>query len=347
MWKRFIDDIGGISLGYIAFLLWFGILKEHFRKYGLELTTATDSETMVVSTFLDIDVFKEGNTIHTKEHRKETSASSYLPYISAHPRYVFRGIMKSQMKRIRRLCSRDVDYIEAIELLKKLCISSGYKNEDVTLVFDNYQRLPRNLDDHLSADVDDFHEVRLVVLSGTSYQADIDLFAKRMNHVLSSSKIKVSIVKTTGPSIAKLLFHNNDSGVRLVDCGNCIVCRNGARNTDGVVCSNVTGKSYQIARNISCQNGGIYVYEGDCADQYTGKTTVEYETRMQEHINRQKSSSVYKHRRTCEQCIDTGNFKVSFVEDYRNRGKYTLSEREYLWNYRIKGVINGQKTLMN
>ena len=344
--SRFIDDIGGISIGYIAFLRWFGILQEHFRKYGLELTTATDSETKV-STFLDIDIFKEGNTIHTKEHRKETSASSYLHYTSAHPRYVFRGIMKSQMQRIRRLCSRDIDYIEAIELLKKRCISSGYKNEDVEIVFDNYQHLPRNLYDHRSTDTDDYHEVRLVVLSGTVYQSDIELFAKRMNRVLSSSKIKVSIVKTTGPSIAKLLFRNNDTGVPLVDCGHCIVCRNGARNTDGKVCSNVTGKSYQIARNISCQNGGIYVFDGDCADQYTGKTTVEFETRMHEHIHRQKSSSVYKHIRTCEQCIDTGNFKVSFVEDYRSRGKYTLSEREYLWNYRIKGVINCQKTLLN
>ena len=120
-----------------------------------------------------------------------------------------------------------------------------------------------------------------------------------MNRVLSSSKIKVSMVKTTGPSIAKLLFHNNNSGARPVDCGNCIVCKNGGRNTDGVVCSSVTGKSYQIARNISCKNGGIYVFEGECVDQYTGKTTVEFGKRIVEHINRQKTSSVYKHRRDC------------------------------------------------
>ena len=128
---------------------------------------------------------------------------------------------------------------------------------------------------------------------------------------------------------------------------NCIVCRNGARNTDGVVCSNVTGKSYQIARNISCMNGGIYVFETECVDQYTGKTTVNFGIRTIEHIHRHKTSSVYKHIRDCEQCSSTsGNFKVSFVEDYRSRGKYTLSEREFLWNYRIKGVINNQKTLL-
>ena len=108
--------------------------------------------------------------------------------------------MKSQMQRIRRLCSKDTDYIEAIELLKKRCISSGYKNADVEIVFNNYQSLSRNLYDDRSIDTDDYHQVRLVVLSGTVYQSDIELFAKRMNRELSSSKIKVSIVKTTGPS---------------------------------------------------------------------------------------------------------------------------------------------------
>ena len=106
---------------------------------------------------------------------------------------------------------------------------------------------------------DDYHEVRLVSLSGTRYQTEISNFAKRMSRVLSSSKIRVSIVKTTGPSVAKLLFCNNDSRSPAVDCGNCIVCNNGARNADGIVTSNITGKSYKIATNLSCQDGGIYI----------------------------------------------------------------------------------------
>ena len=359
LWKRFIDDVGGLSKGNIhVFLEWFGILKEHFLKYELELTADTDSFTIQgeniieketkLATFLDMDIFKHENTIHTKEHRKETSASSYLHYTSAHPRYVFKGIMKSQILRIRRLCSRDRDYLDAVQLLKERCEASDYRVDEIATVFLNHEVLPRNLYSRVIEDNDDYHEVRLVTLSGTPYQSEIDLFAKRMNRVLSSSKIRVSIVKTTGPSIAKLLFHNNNSSVSHVDCGNCIVCNNGARNNDGVVTSKVTGKSFQISRNISCRNGGIYVYEGACVDQYSGKTTVPFGTRMVEHIRRQQTSSVYKHRRTCANCYSNPeNFKVSFVEDYRGRGKYTLSEREYLWNYRIKGVINVQKTLMS
>ena len=132
----------------------------------------------------------------------------------------------------------------------------------------------------------------------------------------------------------------------IADCGNCIICNNGAKNIQGVIKSTVTGKSYKISKNLTCANGGIYVYDGACMDQYTGKTTVPYGTRTNEHVRRQKTSSVYKHREKCTKCTE-GNFSISFIEDYRKRGKFTLSEREYLWNSRIKGVINDQKTLLN
>ena len=254
--------------------------------------------------------------------------------------------MKSQIQRIRRLSSRDSDYKDALQLLRQRCVASGYRQDDIAYIFSRYENLPRNLYDQPDINRDDHHEVRLVALSGTSYAKDIDLFAKRMNRVLSSSKIRVSIIRTTGPSIARLLFHNNDSISKNVDCMNCIVCNNKARYDGGVVISNTTGKTYETARNLSCRNGGIYVFEGDCVDQYTGKTTVAFGSRTLEHVQRQKSSSVYKHRNDCEQCRTSGKFRISFVEDYRSRGKYTLSEREYLWNHRIKGVINCQKTLL-
>ena len=168
-----------------------------------------------------------------------------------------------------------------------------------------------------------------------------------MNRVLVNSKIKVEIVKTTGSSIAKILFNNNNTNNSMQDCGICFVCNNNNRNEREVVKSTVTGKSYKIANYLNCSNGGIYAVEGKCSDQYTGKTTVGFSNRMYEHLCKQKSSSVYKHNINCLQCNGIGDYKVSFIEDYRNRGKYTLSEREYLWNYRIKGIINGQKTLMN
>lgn len=359
LWKRFIDDCGGATRGgIVGFMNWLGTLREHFKKFDLELTADTDEFTInednyieksVKSvTLLDMDIFKHGNTIHTKEHRKETSSTSYLHYTSAHPRYTFKGIIKSQLQRIRRLCSREDDYKEAAKDLKERCIASGYKIDVIDAVFTNFETIPRTLEDRKTDEVDDTHKVRLIALSGTSYEKEIGAFASRMNRVLATSRIIVEIVRTTGPSIARTLFNNNNNGNdHTEDCGNCIICINGARNQQGEVSSTVTGNSYKITKNLTCANGGIYVMDGACKDQYTGKTTVQYGTRANEHVRRQKTSSVFKHREKCAQCSGDGNFCISFIEDYRKRGKFTLSEREYLWNYRIKGVINDQKTLLN
>ena len=46
-------------------------------------------------------------------------------------KHCFKGIVKSQMIRLRRLCSRDSDFVEAIAKLRQRCINSGY---DVTMV---------------------------------------------------------------------------------------------------------------------------------------------------------------------------------------------------------------------
>ena len=69
---------------------------------------------------------KVDNMIHTREHRKETSAVSYLNYKSAHPRHCFAGIIKSQLYRLRRLCSSNIDFEYAVASLKQRCVKSEY-----------------------------------------------------------------------------------------------------------------------------------------------------------------------------------------------------------------------------
>ena len=70
-------------------------------------------------TFLDVDLFKSEGTIHTKEHCKVTSSNLYLRFESAHPQHTFPGIAKSQLYRIRRLCSRDADFEDAVIISKR------------------------------------------------------------------------------------------------------------------------------------------------------------------------------------------------------------------------------------
>ena len=86
--------------------------------------------------------------------------------------------------------------------------------------------------------------------------------------------------------------------------------------------------------------------KGICGDQYSGKT-IHFGTQGKEHFHKSKTTAVYAHRQQCNQCNVAKDFTITYVENFLNRGKYSLSEREYFWNQRIKGVINTQKTLMS
>ena len=125
---------------------------------------------------------------------------------------------------------------------------------------------------------------------------------------------------------------------------NCIVCKNDIRNPLDRISSTVTHHSYPIDSNINCENGGIYLVQGSCKAQYVGKT-VDFAKRLSEHLSTCKSSAVYSHKQSCPSCHDIKDFEISYLENYHSRGKYTLSEREFLWNYRVRGTINVQKTL--
>ena len=76
-------------------------------------------------------------------------------------------------------------------------------------------------------------------------------------------------------------------------------------------------------------------------DQYSGKTTITNCGIFKEHWS--KETSVYAHRRSCPFNPTVNEVKVQFFENVWDRGKESLSEREFLWNKRLKGNINIQK----
>ena len=357
LWKRFIDDCSGIYKGTIVeFLHWFTLLKSVFRKYNLELTCDTDSHTVNDNneyfekelkgiTFLDVDVFKSDGTIHTKEHRKETSSNSYLHFESAHPRHTFAGIVKSQLYRVRKLCSREIDYDEAVLKLKNRCVNSGYNVSLIESILGEAKNIQRTLEyTNIQPVSNNKENLRLVVLSGTTYHNEYKKFAERMNSLLTD--INIQIVMSTGPTLGRLLFNNNNKVQGSVEpCQeNCFVCRNGLLVKSGEVVSSVTGIKFNVDKDLSCNNGGIYVVKGNCNNQYSGKT-IHFGNRGKEHLDTSKSTAVYAHKQKCNMCNEAKDFTITFVENYLNKGKYSLSEREFFWNNRIKGVINTQKTL--
>ena len=73
--------------------------------------------------------------------------------------------------------------------------------------------------------------------------------------------MKIQIVMSTGHSLSHMLFNNNNKVEGYVkSCAdNCFVCRNGLLVSSGEVVSSVTGIKYNVEKNLSFNNGGIYV----------------------------------------------------------------------------------------
>ena len=360
MWRRYIDDGTGVFKGDIEdFVSFYRLLQSHFKKYDLEITCDTDTHFVTDDgifeknskfiTFLDIELYKLDGTIHSREHRKETSSSKYLSIKSAHPRHTFPGIIKSQLVRIRRICSSENDFKQSLELLEQRCLKSGYSPELVSNILCTAPNLIRTLTNvyaEQSVVSEKMLNIRLVVLAGTVYEKEFSDFATRMNSQLKSSGLKIILVKSTSPSLGRILFNNNDNHRELKHCTRktCSLCKHSLQSSLDHVNSTTTGFTYPVDQNLSCTDGGIYVVKGQCGSQYTGQT-VDFSKRFYGHFSTQKTSAVYQHKNQCHQCYIMNDFEVTLVESYHDRGKFSLSEREYLWNTRIKGTINIQKTL--
>ena len=299
---------------------------------------------------LDLEIFIDGSAFHTREHRKETATSSYVKFGSAHPKHCFKGIVKSQMIRLRRLCSRDSDFLEAITQLRERCINSGY---DITMV-EEILAQAGTLNRELTPQVrnrsveDEKHVIRWVVLSGTAYEKQISDFTVRTNRYLDSHGIKLELVNSTGSSIGKLLFNNNVRSEVTHKCNSfCVVCTKGLRGDSEQVVSPINGRDYRLNKNLSCVDGGIYAISCACTALYTGKTTTAFNKRFCEHFSKSSNSAVFDHSKHCQVGKKRENFSIQFLESVHSRGKYSLSEREHLWNSRLRGIVNIQKTLLS
>ena len=323
-------------------------LRNQFKKFDLDLTLEVSRKEIVM---LDLVIFISNTQLHTRENRKETAANSYLRYGSAHPNYTFKGIIKSQMLRLRRLGSQNEDFFMAVDKLRERCINSGYDKDIIDEILKDAGNLQRVLSSRSVETTDEEKEkIRWVTMAHSKSEVEIEAFVKSMNTALQSKNVQFELIKTTAPTLGKQLFNNNNKPNNILDytstcTSKCQVCSHSVRGNESKAVSKTTSASYQIDERATCCNSGIYLITCKCSEQYVGKTTVTFGKRFKEHCSKQ--TSVTEHLKRCPEKPKPEEVEIQFVENVWDRGKYSLSEREYLWNRRLKGNINIQKTLKN
>lgn len=124
---RYLDDIWGIWEGSEQeFEEFVGILNSHDP--SIKLKTVLDKQSI---DFLDTTVFKGPNflidsKLDIKVFFKGTDTHALLHKHSFHPQHTFKGIVKSQILRFKRICTREEDFWRAVKTLFKALLNRGY-----------------------------------------------------------------------------------------------------------------------------------------------------------------------------------------------------------------------------
>lgn len=124
---RFLDDIWGIwNDSEESFISFVNDLNSHHPSITLKHTISSSE-----INFLDILTYKGpkfGNTgiLDFKVFFKETDTHALLHHSSHHPQHIFKGIVKSQLLRFHRICTREDDFWQATQTLFRALRKRGY-----------------------------------------------------------------------------------------------------------------------------------------------------------------------------------------------------------------------------
>lgn len=137
---RYLDDIWGIWTGSeIEFREFVEILNSH----DPSITLKTEIDKFSIN-FLDTTVFKgpdffRNQKLDIKVYFKTTDTHALLHKDSFHPKHTFRGIVKSQLLRFKRICTRDEDFREAVRVLFTALQLRGYSRTFLRRCFKTFQ----------------------------------------------------------------------------------------------------------------------------------------------------------------------------------------------------------------
>lgn len=126
IYYRYLDDIFGLwSFGEAAFQEFVNVMNNHHKTIKVTSNIQPDK-----IEFLDTEVFfverESSKHLATRVFFKNTDTHALLHKSSYHPKHTFRGIVKSQLIRFRRICTFECDVEQATLTLFAALRKRGY-----------------------------------------------------------------------------------------------------------------------------------------------------------------------------------------------------------------------------
>lgn len=136
---RYLDDIWGIWDGsdkeFDDFML---ILNSHDSSIQLEAEFNANSIDFLDTTVFKGADFENNGRLDVKVFFKKTDLHALLFKSSFHPKHTFAGLVKSQLMRFHRICTRQEDFLSAMGILFRSLRERGYSRQFLRNCLKNY-----------------------------------------------------------------------------------------------------------------------------------------------------------------------------------------------------------------
>ena len=298
VWFRFIDDIWGIFRGTESELL-------NFSSYCNEIHSSIKF-TMEYSkskvTFLDVITYREQNLILTNLYEKPTNTHSYLNYDSCHPVSTKNAIPYSQFLRVRRNCSKWLDFVSNALKFYLYFQLRGYPHsvlKDSLLKVNKLTRSACLYDQEATTSIETTKKFFLITEHNPSLP-NLRSWLKELWKLTDRSSSTRPLVNSTiifgntRPKNIQEMITKADISLkskikrvpprchRLLKCRHCPkICKKGK------ITSTSTSRTYKIPHRITCNSTNvIYCIEcEECHKQYVGQTRNKFLIRVNQHLN--------------------------------------------------------------
>ena len=296
---RYLDDIFFIWPGTVETLKQF---EAYLNNLIPDIKIKLEYSTKEIP-FLDVMIYNKENTLQTKTFFKETDTHQLLHTQSFHPKHTFKGLIKSQFIRFKRLSSNSQNYNATCKTLIKYLKNRGYNQSNLRKsqydVWHNYAHQPKE-------DNKNRNEVIPIIVDFCTIGTNL---AMRYKNILANDPITENIKfitafknsKNLKQSLVRSKFLEEKEGGAFVGCSaaRCLSCRLHAPPSKTCKISH-NGVPFKIQGTITCDSKNVlYIITCDkCQKQYVGETGRNIRDRLNNHksdIKNKKPTPVAVH----------------------------------------------------
>lgn len=147
---RYLDDVWGIWEGTEAeFLDFVGVLNSHDLSIQMEAEIQEQSIDFLDTTVYKAEDFESTRSLDIKVFFKKTDLHALLAMSSFHPRHTFAGLVKSQLLRFDRICTRTENFQRAVTILFKALRRRGYSRQFLKKILKNFKKKKEKIEKNL------------------------------------------------------------------------------------------------------------------------------------------------------------------------------------------------------